>query len=68
MTEKKTRTKKKLLTVRMTRASGSVLIWHGTGATIYEEDGKHYLNVFESKEAGTFGIELPNGATVEITS
>ena len=58
--------KKKLVTVKLTKASGSVVEWRGTGCTVHNEDGKTYLNVYESTAVGTFGIEVPQGAKVEV--
>ena len=54
------------LIVTLTKEDGRVIVWHGTEATIHEEDGKRYLNIFNSPEAGTFGIEIQPGDKVQV--
>ena len=59
--------KRKQVTVVMITAAGSVYQWRADEATVHiNRDGKAFLNVYNSEEAGTFGIEIPRGGQVEV--
>lgn len=60
--------KESKVTVIMTNAAGAVYVWHAKAASVHaDRDGKVWLNVAYSDEAGTFVIEVPRGGYVEVT-
>jgi len=61
--------KKKLVTVSIKDQRGNTrYTWTAALATVHtDKDGKTYLNIEDSPEAGDFGIEVPRGSHVEVT-
>lgn len=55
------------VTVTMTSAAGGVYVWHAKRVNIDHLRDSAKLEVIESDEAGTFTIQIPVGATVEVT-